>query len=301
MTLSYHSYLDKIIQLYSLGKFKEALEYLNVNRNKVNGIDSQIDNFAFCIAALSGDAELSMDIIEKAIREKGYWFETSQLEGDSDLDIIRNNVKFKALLEMNRRREYECLGLARAMVHIRDGSHDKGYIILHGNHENARITKGAWSDEAVDCSFSAFIQSGQADFHDAYHWNDRERAVTDTMELIDELTAKYPDVKSWTLVGFSMSATVVLDIVTRKLFSPDHLILFGPWIPYVKDEKDSLAELSQISKISVLIGENDEDCVEHADMIIKMLADHDIQADYIKMNNTGHGFPENLKTYLDML
>lgn len=251
MTLSYHSYLDKIIQLYSEGKFKDALEYLNTHRGQVNGIDSQIDNFAFCIAALDGDANLSMDIFEKAIREKGFWFETSQLESDSDLDVIKEDVKFKALLEMNRRREYECLGLAQAMVYTRDGSHDQGYIILHGNHENARITKGAWSEEAVDGSLSAFIQSGQADFHDAYHWNDREKAVSDTMTMIDDLLKAYPDVKEWTLVGFSMSATVVLDIVTRKLFVPDHLIVFGPWIPYAKDEQAKLSELQQVSKISV--------------------------------------------------
>lgn len=301
MTLSYHSYLDRIIQLYGEGNFKGALEYLNENRYEVNGIDSQIDNFAFCIAALDGDAKLAMDIFEKAIREKGFWFETSQLESDSDLDIIRNDVKFKALLEMNRRREHECLGLGQAMVHVRDGKHDKGYIILHGNHENARITKGAWSEEAVDGAFSAFLQSGQPDFHDAYHWNDREKAIADTVELIEKLKEDHPDIQSWTLVGFSMSATVALDVVSRKLFKPDHLILFGPWIPYVKDERDKLSVLNQITKISVLIGDKDEDCAEHADMLVKMLADHAVQADFIKMKNTGHGFPEDLKMYLDMI
>ena len=300
MALTYHKFLENIIELYCDGKLKEALTYIQDHRDEVNGIDSQIDNFAFCIAAVDGDKERSLDIFEKSIREKGFWYETKQLEEDSDLDILRNDVRFKGLLEMNRRREHESLGLGRAMVHVRDGDRSQGYIILHGNHENARITKGAWSEDSVDGALCAFLQSGQPDFHDAYHWNDREKAVDESKILIDDLLETYPDVEKWTLVGFSMSATVVLDLVTRKLFEPDHLILFGPWLPYLKDERSKLAGLYN-TKISVLIGDRDTDCADHADLIIKMLADHAIQAEFLVMKDTGHSFPSGLKDYLNKL
>ena len=69
----------------------------------------------------------------------------------------------------------------------------------------------------------------------------------------------------------------------------------------MKDEKGSLSELSKISKISILIGENDEDCAEHAAMLNKILSEQEIKVDYVTMENTGHGFPENLKMYLEML
>jgi len=301
MILSYHTFLKEIIDLFVGGNLQEALTYIKSNRDKVNGIDSQIDNFEFCIAALNGNSELALNIFEKSIQEKGFWYETSQLEGDSDLDSIRDNMKFKALLEMNRRREHEFLGLGQATVHVREGHADKGYIILHGNHENARITKGIWSEEVVDRATSAFLQSGQPDFYDAYHWNDREKAVSDAKSLIDNLMVKYPNVESWTIVGFSMSATVVLDLVTRKLVSPEHIVLFGPWLPYLENEKDKLSVLNHNMKISVLIGDEDEDCREHAEQLVEVLAENELEADFIVMNGTGHGYPDNLKEYIAKL
>lgn len=300
MALTYHRFLEKIIEKYCDGKLREALDYINENREKVNGIDSQIDNFAFCIAAVDGNKELALNIFEKSIREKGFWYETSQLEEDSDLDILRDDVRFKALLEMNRRREHESLGLGRAMIHVRDGQREHGYIILHGNHENARITKGAWSEEAVNGDLCAFLQSGQPDFHDAYHWNDREKAVAEANQLIEELVDEYPDVATWTLVGFSMSATVVLDLITRKLVEPKRVLLFGPWLPNLKEERAKLSVLHN-TKISVFIGDRDTDCAEHADQLVKMLADHAIQADFVVMKDTGHSFPEDLHAYLKVL
>lgn len=301
MTQSYHSYLHKILEYYGNEDYEKALKYLNDHRDEVNGIDSQIDNFAFCIASLSGDQDLAMDIFEKAIREKGFWYQTSQLVDDPDLDPLKNNMKFKGLIEMNRRREHESLGLGQAVLHVREGHHDKGYIILHGNHENARITKGAWPEDAVDGALTIFFQSGQPDFHDAYHWNDRDKAIEDSMDLLEEVMEAYSNVKSWTLVGFSMSATVVIDLITKKNIRPDHLILFGPWLPYIKEERDDLSVLNQLKKISILVGDKDQTCMKEAQRLVKYLADYGMQADFITMENTGHGFPEDLKSYLNRL
>ncbi len=298
MTLSYHGFLEKIIELYGAGLFEEALNYINENRDQVNGIDSQIDNFAFCIAALSGNAELSLDIFEKAIQEKGYWYETNQLENDKDLDLIRKNMKFKALLEMNRRREHEFLGLGQSTYHIRDGNHEKGYIILHGNHENARITKGAWSEKSVDHALCVFLQSSQPDFYDAYHWNDREKAIAESSEIIMRVQKEFKDVKEWVLVGFSMSATVVLDLVCRKIVSPDHLILFGPWLPYLEEEKEKLMDLKPNMELSIFIGDQDSTCMEHAQLLKDVLLSQNFTPNYVEMKNTGHGFPVEIDKYL---
>ncbi len=301
MTPTYHAYLEQILELYCAEQYEQALAYLETYRDAVNGIDAQIDNFTFCISAVMGDRARAFAIFEKAIQEKGHWYETAQLESDSDLDILRDDVKFKALLEMNRRREHEFLGLGKPVVHIREGHLEKGYILIHGNHENARVTKGAWTEEVVDGALTAFLQSGQPDFHDAYHWNDRHKAREDAKLLINQVKTSYPDVKCWVLVGFSMGASVALDVLKDTDLSLEHVILFGPWLPHLDAQKPHFETMDIRCRWSIFIGDKDEDCDEHAVELRNILADYGIEAEYIVMENTGHGFPSTLKAYMKQL
>lgn len=299
MTLTYHTYLEHVLELYSEEKYQEALDYLEAHRESVNGIQAQIDNFEYCIAARMGDTDQAMAIFEKAIQEKGYWYQTEQLESDSDLDSIRSNVKFMGLLEMNRRREHEFLGLGKPMIHVREGSHEHGYIVLHGNHENARVAKGMWDSSVVSGALTLFFQSGQPDFHDAYHWNDRQKSNDDIMELTECLRDKYQDVKSWTLVGFSMGASVVLDIALTKLLQIDKILLFGPWTPHLEDQKQGFESLKDSGRVCIFIGEKDADCMDEATRLKETLEKSGVKTNYTVMAKTGHGFPLDLKDCID--
>ncbi len=72
-------------------------------------------------------------------------------------------------------------------------------------------------------------------------------------------------------------------------------------MPYIKDEKEDLSVLNQLKKISILVGDEDETCMKEAQRLVKYLADFGMQANFITMESTGHGYPEDLKSYLEKL
>ncbi|MCJ7815588.1 MAG: hypothetical protein MUP31_06005 [Xanthomonadales bacterium] len=50
-----------------------------------------------CFFAMSGDADQSLDLLKRAV-ESG-WGDRAWLETDSDLDFLREDPRFKALID----------------------------------------------------------------------------------------------------------------------------------------------------------------------------------------------------------
>ena len=83
-------------QLCNVGEHKKGLELAE----RALGPDEKepvvLYNVA-CFYAMEGNAEKSLDLLERAV-ENG-WGDRAWLDTDSDLDSLRDNVRFKAILE----------------------------------------------------------------------------------------------------------------------------------------------------------------------------------------------------------
>ncbi len=233
--MTYASLMNKVIQYYENHQYDQALDLLMDQGDKVTGIDAQIDNFKFCIAAKAGKVDLALDLFETAIRQKGYWYDTDQLLHDDDISELRKRIEFQGLLEVNRRREFECRSLRKPLYIIKEGASSVGWIVFHGNHENASITQSTWQLDSLKEDTQIFVQSSLPDFHEAYHWDPIYTAIHDILPRLVEAMTHQPQVKTWFMAGFSAGCNAILQLLLDKYIEVHGAVFFDPMATRLKE------------------------------------------------------------------
>lgn len=136
--------LDKTLDILEEQGAENAYKFLVDNKEDIKNPTSQLYNFLYCLAAVSGHKEEALSYMEEAIIDKKMWYR-SEVFDDEDLISISDTDRFKKCKELSEKRYLEALKNAHTYFSWKSKTHDNLAVILHGNQQNIDISKESWS------------------------------------------------------------------------------------------------------------------------------------------------------------
>ena len=308
-TLTYTQLLNQTLDLYMIGHYTEAYEFITERSSQVSGNQAQIYNFRYSIACQAGLFDLAMTLFEEAVAQQGFWYSYHYLTTDDDLIALRQNLRFKELAEICKKREQVAkqnavpiLKILQAKsLEIEGGRENPApiksglFVALHGNQENVEIAEPYWSAVVDHNYILALPQSSQIEFSDAYDWDDIEKGAHELKSHIDTiLSAQTIDLDRIMIGAFSAGAGPALYAILKDMIQVAGFIFVAPWLPEIEEWAPMLEILkTKAIKCHILCGEQDEDCLESSQAFIKQLKKKQIPYTFELVDSLDHDFPKS--------
>ena len=301
--MTYHTLLNKTIELYLKEDFTGAYDFITANKDTIPvSNDAQICNFRYSIAGKAGKPELAMDLFREAIEEKKYWYQYDYLIEDEDLEPLKAFPDFDRLVSICRERETAAKNQETPGISIIESgtaeSAENLFIPLHGDQENMEIAGYHWSTAVPGNTILAVPQSSQTAFSEAYVWKDLQKGIDEFQSHFEDLRKKYADqVSSIIGAGFSAGARVLVNAVAQGFAGLDGIILLGPWLPEEKEQESFINALAgRKLKIFIMCGDKDDDCFDCTNQFTERLDNAGISHIYKILPGLMHEYPDTLKT-----
>ena len=200
----------RLFQLHTAGDYATALEFA---RSAARDYPDEADRTTYwiaCLLARLGDEEGALQALEEG-SQRGLWWSPQALEADADLESLRTNDRFRAIVEAGR--------VAHAAVGARPpaepivrppatGQARAALVVLHARGERAEHAVERWTDAGdlllvVPHSTQAFdMRSGC--------WDDPQAAEADVRRAVDAALADVDDKLPLLIGGFSQGAALAV-------------------------------------------------------------------------------------------
>lgn len=287
--------LDQAIRVMELDGMEMALAFLEANWT--GDVSAQYYNYLYCFACLCEDKEKGLRYLEEAIIDQGMWYRPEVFD-DEDLDLIRDEKRFKVCLETSLARFREAQEEVKSIFTWEDKKMDKLLIALHGNQQNIQYARSEWSGFEELGYQVEYLQSEEIDSSNLFRWEDigtGPKQVEKAMEKISGIV--YEEV---VLGGFSAGCNTLLRAIAEEGITCDILILQSPWIPVIHKEINILIEKLKVAckRIFIICGSEDEDCYSDSQVLAESLKEHGIACDALWIEDLGHEFPND---FLDLV
>ncbi len=301
--LTYTQLINQTLAQYLDGAYEDAYNNITNNSPLVNGNEAQVYNFRYSIACKLGNTPLALELFKEAVLDKGYWYACSYLQEDDDLEPLRRESEFEALYEMcyeretSARRETKPTMLTFLPENPVEMASEQVLVVLHGNQENAAITKPYWLEALNHGITLALQQSSQIEFSDAYCWDNLEKSTQETGALFNKLMEeKSVPVSNRILGGFSAGARTALYAVLTGVVQVGKLILVSPWFPEFDAWGEILENLKSLDvKIYLFAGSQDEDCLEGSLKLANWLELNEISHEFNLIPGLDHDYPTDFE------
>ncbi|MCK8059169.1 MULTISPECIES: GNAT family N-acetyltransferase [unclassified Fusibacter] len=290
--------LDHAIFLMDADRIKDAQEYIEENQTKTKGlIRGQIDNFRYCLAALAGKKELALDILRSTIEEKGNWYRPVVFE-DDDLTSLQGDSEFERLKHLNELKYKDALVNSKPVATWSEKKADNILLAMHGNQQNISHAKKQWDALASDSLQVEYLQSSDIDSFLLYRWENEGSAPDQIHSAINAMD--WDAYSKRTLGGFSAGCNAIARAVAEKQVHADRLVLVGPWLPsfYTKGF-EPLFEPLKLSKVLIVCGDLDNDCLPHAKALHSALTEANIDCRLEIVENMGHAFHKGFASLVE--
>jgi predicted esterase len=310
--ITYNQLLNQTLDLYRIEHYKEAYDFIAEQGPLVGGNQAQIYNFRYSIACKAGLFDLAMADFEEAVEKLGFWYSYNYLITDEDLIDLRQNLRFKELAEIcKKRKQVAHLNVAPVLKIIQPSKKNNldelgspGLLVaLHGNQENAEIAEPYWASVIDQGYVLALPQSSQIEFSDAYDWDDIEKGAGELKQHMDNImTTQVVDPNNIIIGTFSAGAGAALYAILHDMIQVKSLIFVAPWLP----EIDTWAPLLDVLKTKnitchIICGDLDEDCLESSQSFVKLLKKRQVPYTLKLIENLDHDFPKSFDQDLAQL
>lgn len=297
--LTYTQLINQTLAQYLDGAYEDAYNNITNNSSLVNGNEAQVYNFRYSIACKLGNTPLALELFKEAVLDKGYWYACSYLKEDDDLEPLRREPEFEALYEMCYEREIMAREETKPtmMTFLPENQVEmqsqQVLVVLHGNQENAAITKPYWEEALNQGVVLALPQSSQIEFSNAYCWDDLEKSTQESSALFNKIMEeKSVPVSNRILGGFSAGARTSLYAVLTGVVQVGKLILVSPWFPEIDSWSEILEKLKSLDvKLYLFAGSLDEDCLEGSLKLANWLELNDISHEFNLIPGLDHDYP----------
>ena len=288
------------------GDYLEAYNFITENYKGIKGNLAQIYNFRYAIANKAGLEKLALQIMSKAIVEKGFWYQYNYLIEDEDLKSLNKYKKFNTLLDICKKRELEAKRNEEpALKIIVPNKIDEKYkhpliIALHGDQENIEITEDYWSSCIHKNYLLALPQSSQIQFSEGYEWKDIEKSSRELREHYESILEKYNiDSDNIIIGGFSAGGRVALYSILKDIIQVKGFILVAPWLPEIDEWAPLLDKIKEKGiKGYVVCGDKDDDCYECTRKFTDLLNSKKISYELKIFKGLDHDYPDNFNEIL---
>jgi predicted esterase len=305
--LTFSDLLNQAEQLYNAEKYAEALDLVTREFPNFPEQTHRLYFWRVCLAARSGLTDQALGLLEEAV-EAGYWYNQQQLREDSDLDPLQELPRFEGLTEICLERQAaaqaeavpDLVTLEPRATSLVSGPPWPLLLALHGNNSSAPETAAHWSAATSHAWLVALPGSSQVGGPDAYVWNDWEWARDEIQSHQAVLREGYNiDRERVVLGGFSMGGGLALWLALTGAIKARGFILVGPWVPDL-DQLVPLMETNEArgSRGTILVGENDESCLEVSLTLAEQLKAHGVPCHLEVYPDLAHEYPPDFEVVL---
>jgi len=298
----------QILNLYSQKRYGEALATANELLRNNPGKEGILYYYAYCIQNLMGDREEALALMEEAV-QNGYWADPKQLQEEPDLQSLRGDARFKAVVKKNSDLAEECRIKSKPVLKILEPSdYNPGssqplplIIALHGNNQSAEDAIEEWKFMADKGWLVATPQSSQEVLSGAYVWNDFMISIPEIKAHLEYIHEKYSiDDEKSIIAGFSMGGALAAKLCLGQIIPFKKFILMGPYLDNPSELETPVQTFSsEKGRGYLIVGENDSECLEGTKQLYRMLEGNGIGCRIDIIPGIAHEYPENFQQLVE--
>lgn len=287
--------LNTTIEILGNQGAKPAYNYILHNHNNVIVSNkSQVYNFLYCLAAVTGKKGEALSWLEEAVIVNKYWYRP-EVFNDSDLDSIVGEERFERCKSISEERYLEAKKIAKPLCTWTNKTSNNILLALHGNQQNIQMSQVYWEFMKENDYQVEYLQSCELDSYQLYRWEDDGNGEWQLNTICKEIG--WNDYGTRILGGFSSGCNVILKALLEDKIICDYIILQSPWIPVINEKIDDLISALKQRKIKIMIicGDCDEDCAPLAQMFHEKATEKKIAINTIWVKDLSHDFPGNFQ------
>ncbi|MBA4364706.1 MAG: hypothetical protein C0398_01700 [Coprothermobacter sp.] len=300
-------YRKKVYELYLQGKYSEALEIAEKAYALFKDKISETSYWLACLNSVLHEEDKAIEILTNSL-DDGAWWSPKILEGENDLDPLRNREEFKRIMERCReifeRKQRESRPERLVFYPDKFDPEEKHPLLvaLHRGGDNAEEFCRYWKHVLKRGYILLVPQSSQLYGPDAYCWSDWEKAKKEVIDHIIEIKEKHNLIEdSIVVAGASQGASLgMVDLVLED--TPLNLKRFIAVIPPIDDVSFFIPLLKNGVRKGVkgyiLAGEKDRFTKNTEDLCSEM-EKAGLPHKFTVVKGLGHGFPSDFGAYLD--
>ncbi len=258
----------RVDQLYHAGEYRPGYDLMCEAGDRFPDDLHEIHYWCICLASMMDAGDAALDLLEAEVQQ-GNWYSKKQLREESDLTSLQGLARFEHLAGECLVRQQKAQAEAQAELFIQEPAVFKAVqgkppvlLALHGNSQNARQALEAWSPVRTHGYQLAVVQSSQIVSHDAYSWNDWERAEKDLSQFLPALSAETDPARRF-IGGFSMGAGLAIrQALVGESYQPSGFITVGTYLPDVEILRPLLEGSRNKPRGYMVVGDLDDPCFE---------------------------------------
>ena len=300
-------YRKKVYELYFQRRYNEALEIAEKAYAQFEDKISETSYWLACFNSVLHKEDKAIEILTTSL-DDGVWWSPRMLEGEKDLDPLRNREEFKRIMKRCReifegkQRESRPERLVFYPDKLDPGEKHRLLVALHRGGDNAEEFCKYWKHVLKRGYILLVPQSSQLYGPDAYCWSDWGKARDEVLKHIIEMKEKHSLIEGGIVVaGASQGASLgMIDLVLED--TPLDLEKFIAVIPPIDDVSLFIPLLENGVRKGVkgyiLAGEKDNFTKNTRDLCSEMeKAGLPYRLTVVK--GLGHDFPSDFDVYLD--
>lgn len=298
-------------QLIAAAEAKEYDKALKIALKAQKIADVGLTNYnVACMYSLTGNKDKAFEYLERAIKKGDFPQSiTDQMEGDSDLDNIRKDARYKKMLELAKGGKAKG-GERRAGGEMQKAEfkwkvtlpkkHDAEkktplLVVLHGAGGNMNEAAATWKKAADKAGAILLTPQGTMKQGEGFNWGqDMDTVEENVMMAIDKVAGEHKiDKSKIILAGFSQGAMATWSLALRN---PDTFCGIIPVSGPCNAKSDSAfedADLAKLKVYTILGGEDKADMLKSAKDAAKKLEKKGAKVKIAEFEDLGHAYPEN--------
>jgi predicted esterase len=300
-------YRNKVYELYLQGRYSEALEIAEKAYARFSDEASRTSYWLACFNSLLHKEDKAIEILTNSLGN-GVWWSPKMLEGEKDLDPLKNREEFKRIVERcweifeEKRKESK----PEKLVFYPDTfDSEKKYplfVALHWKGGNMQEFSKYWKHVLKRGYILLVPQSSQLSENKAYCWDDWEKAKKEVTNHITEIRERHNLIEDGTVVaGASQGASLgMVDLVLED--TPLNLKRFIAVVPPIEDVSFFIPLLKngvrKGVKGYVLAGEKDR-LTKNTEDLCSEMEKAGLPHKLTVVKGLGHDFPSDFDVYLD--
>ncbi|HZW02912.1 MAG TPA: hypothetical protein VFF68_03225, partial [Anaerolineaceae bacterium] len=209
--MDFQSLRIQVMDEYQAGRVQEALDLLNRHGEGFPERRELFTNWRACFLSLLGRAEEAVATLQEGV-DRGYWWPAAVLTDDPDLAALQARPDFQALVAACVERHQTALKNAkpeRIVLEPLGVAPDQPrplILAMHGRNGNLHDNEEHWATATRLGWQVVLIGSSQVVGSNGYGWDDRDLALKELRQHLDEVCQNYPiDRSRIVLAGFSQS------------------------------------------------------------------------------------------------
>jgi len=286
--------LDNTLELLGTEGPDAACQYLErYQEGVVTDNRSQIENFRYCLAAVCGEKERSLHILENAIRNQGFWYRPQVFE-DEDLKSLWDDPLFRQLKDLSEERYRAVLANSVPVCTWREKNADKLLLSLHGNQENLHYAERQWEFLEEFGVQVEYFQSGEPDSSKIFRWEADGPGAAQLARAASRIPCRA--YRETIFAGFSAGCNVIARAIAEEDLRCGSLVFIAPWLPsFDSGGFGALCEKLTGTDVLVVCGEKDDDCMPGAIRLKEEINGRNGICRLVSVPGLGHGFPSNFR------